>query len=288
MAWHNYNYPTAQAIPTKGGIKAQTSKGAFGKHWWAKRWIAVLESFDTGSRMSRGRSYARSGQVLSIDISPGQVVATVQGSRRTPYITTLHVKVLTREEWQRVITALSGQALFVAKLLSGEIPPEIEDIFTSAGLTLFPTRRDDLTTNCSCPDESTPCKHIAAVYYLLGEEFDRDPFLIFRLRGMDREELIRRLHETAGQEQPVGVGAEAGLQLPAEPLPVDPAAFWTGGTHPEELLGAVAIPSANAALLRRLGNFPFWRGAQSPQDALASMYEDAAQLGLEVAIGEDT
>ena len=83
---------------------------------------------------------------------------------------------------------LSQQVIFTAKLLAGEMPQDIEQAFTDAGLSLFPAQSKDLDTECSCPDWSNPCKHIAAVYYLLGEEFDRNPFLIFKLRGMEREE----------------------------------------------------------------------------------------------------
>src|SRR5262249_59266922 len=103
------------------------------------------------------------------------------------------VKVLTKPQWAKVVAALKQQALFTAKLLAGEMPQDIEQVFRDAKLSLFPEKKGDLTTECSCPDWSNPCKHIAAVYYLLGGEFDRDPFLLFPLRGLDREGLLRRL-----------------------------------------------------------------------------------------------
>ena len=186
-------YPKSQPRAAKGGIKAQTKRGAFGQSWWAKRWIAVLESFDIGARLGRGRSYARNGQVLAIDVQEGKVTAKVQGSRPQPYEVKIEVKVLAAEEWKQVLRALSGQALFVAKLLAGEMPQDIEEVFKAAKLSLFPQKQADLKTACSCPDWSNPCKHIAAVYYLLGEEFDRDPFLLFRLRGLGRDGLLERL-----------------------------------------------------------------------------------------------
>ena len=191
-----YDYPFFEpSIPreAKGGIKAQSKRGTFGESWWARRWISVLESFNIGARLGRGRSYARSGQVLSIEIDKGKVSAKVQGSRPKPYDIKLEVKTLSSSDWQKLTKVLSRQAIFSAKLLMGEMPLDIEKGFKEAGLSLFPERLKDLKTDCSCPDWSNPCKHIAAVYYLLAEEFNRDPFLIFKLRGMNREDLIAML-----------------------------------------------------------------------------------------------
>src|SRR5690242_5044033 len=137
MWWRDY-YPRSRPRQAKGGIKAQSRRGTFGQSWWAKRWIAVLESFDLGARLGRGRSYARGGQVLSIDVEQGEVKASVQGSRPRPYAITIRVKVLSAGEWKKVLEALSKQALYVAKLLAGEMPPEIEDVFRQVKLSLFP------------------------------------------------------------------------------------------------------------------------------------------------------
>jgi uncharacterized Zn finger protein len=191
--WDWGYYKPKPAKQVKGGIKAQSKRGAFGETWWAKRWIAVLESFNIGARLERGRSYARRGHVLSIDIAKGEIKSQVQGSRPKPYEIKIEIKALPESDWRKLASALSSQAIFAAKLLAGEMPNEIEQAFEEAGLSLFPTRLDDLQTNCSCPDWSNPCKHIAAVYYLIGEEFDRDPFLIFKLRGATREEFIEML-----------------------------------------------------------------------------------------------
>src|SRR5262249_46475105 len=147
-----------------GGIKAQSRAGDFGKSWWARRWQAVLDSFHLGGRLARGRTYARSGQVLNIDVEPGVVRARVQGSRPRPYDVRIGVTVLSDRQWAHLVEVLTGQALFVAKLLASEMPQDIEEVFQKARLSLFPAKRGDLRTNCSCPDEANPCKHIAAVY----------------------------------------------------------------------------------------------------------------------------
>jgi uncharacterized Zn finger protein len=286
-------FPRSRPRRARGGIKSQSQRGGFGESWWAKRWIAVLESFNIGGRLSRGRSYARSGQVLSIDIDKGKVNALVQGSRPKPYRITIQVKALERTDWKKLAQALSRQALFAAKLLAGEMPQDIEKVFEEVQLSLFPEKLRDLTTDCSCPDWSNPCKHIAAVYYLLGEEFDRDPFLIFKLRGLSREELLELLGGTGergnrknSRHKAHATEAAPIEEKPAEPLPTDPAAFWAMGNLPDDLFGDVRTPPVVAALPKRLGNFPFWRGEERFLDALEPVYRQAAQRGIDTFLGE--
>ncbi len=277
----------------KGGIRAQSKRGTFGESWWAKRWISVLESFNIGARLGRGRNYARSGQVLSIDIEKGNVRAKVQGSRPSPYRIAIEMKSIPLANWGKLVNVLSHQAIYVAKLLAGEMPQDIERIFQSAGLSLFPEKSKDLKTECSCPDWSNPCKHIAAVYYLLGEEFDRDPFLIFKLRGLSREELIRMLgsgKKETGRKKGKGKthpAREEEKTPPAlEPISADASLFWNGGNLPEDFCGEVQIPPVSAALLKRLGNFPFWRGKERFLDVLEPTYARASARGLAVFLGE--
>ncbi len=175
------------------------------------------------------------------------------------------------------------------------MPQDIETVFRDAGLSIFPEKLADLKTECSCPDWSNPCKHIAAVYYLLGEEFDRDPFLIFKLRGMDRDELIGLLGHTAhvtttegAKPKPTTFYKEEEKVAVSEPLAADGANFWNGGSMPDDFFGEVLMPAVAAALLRRLGNFPFWRGEVRLLDALDPIYTQASSLGLNVFLGEAT
>lgn len=285
-------FPPSVPRAAKGGIKAQSKRGGFAESWWAKRWIQVLESFHIGGRLQRGRSYARRGQVLSIVIDKGQVKASVQGSDPRPYRVTIALPVLSSQNWQKLVKALSQQALFSAKLLAGEMPQDIEQAFSDSGLSLFPANMKELKTDCSCPDWSNPCKHIAAVYYLLGEEFDRDPFLIFKLRGMSREELVGLLKsvggESASKKKTKARATNDQTETPPspEPLAADVARFWDGGELPEDLFGEVAIPPVPAALAKRLGNFPFWRGEERFLDAITPVYTQASPRGLELFLGE--
>lgn len=295
MAYYDEYFRPSQPRAAKGGIKAQSTRGGFGESWWAKRWEEALEGLDLGGRLSRGRSYARRGQVLSIDVEKGAVTARVQGSRARPYRVEIRVEQLGGPDWKKLTAALFERPVFAAKLLSGQMPENIEDAFRDAGLSLFPDRSDDLETDCSCPDWSNPCKHVAAVYLLLGEEFDRDPFLIFRLRGAEREELLDPAGRGAAEsgngtgEASIGASDEQGAdQTLPEPLPVDPAEFWghENADREEDAHGAVRIPTVSAALPKRLGNFPFWRGRDGFIPALEEIYRRASPAGLDVFLGE--
>ena len=290
--WNDYGFfPPSRPREAKGGIRAHSKRGAFGESWWARRLVSVLEGFDLGARLGRGRSYARRGQVLDVAIESGHVEARVQGSRPAPYKVTIKVKTLSGPQWRRAAAALAHEARFAAKLLASEMPEDVEKAFESAGLSLFPERRKDLTTECSCPDWSNPCKHIAAVYYLLGEEFDHDPFLIFKLRGMAREDLVGLLGAAPAQ----GAARRSGAPLkdddaaeappPPEPLRPEMGPFWAGGELPADPFGEVAIPVTAAALVRPLGRFPFWRGATALSEAVEPVYAQASSRGLDVFLG---
>ncbi len=286
--WDDYSF-FKRSVPreAKGGIKAQSKKGGFGESWWAKRWIQVLESFNIGARLGRGRSYARRGQVLSIEIEKGRVRAKVQGSRPKPYGVQIEIKPLSSADWKKLAKAFCHEAIYSAKLLAGEMPPDIEKTFKDVKLSLFPERLKDLKTECSCPDWSNPCKHIAAVYYLLGEEFDRDPFLIFKLRGISREDLVGMMGKADLKKASKKAEAETAPSQPdEEPLTSDVSRFWDGEPLPDDLFGEVTIPSIPAALPKRLGKFPFWRGEARFLDAMEAIYREASPIGLKIFLGE--
>ena len=250
----------AKRIAVSDGIKARSKRGAFATKWWAQRWISVLEGFNLGARLQRGATYARGGQVLGIDVTPGKVAARVQGSRKDPYKITIAIKPFTRDERSRFTAALEASPLHLAKLLAGEMPQDIESVLEKKKLSLFPARQSELTTECSCPDWSNPCKHIAAVYYLLGEEFDRDPFLLLQVRGIAREDLAPTSAPVA-ESEPVIVATSDN--------------FWEGERPSLDLIGDID-PRARLALLDRLGPFPFWRSDRPLNEAIAPILEAAA------------
>ena len=245
-------WPPARPIRVEGGIKARSKRGAIGEQWWSRRFIGVLESCGLSGRLARGRSYARAGQVLDFRLSQGKVTARVQGSRVRPYDVRIGVLPLTKAQWRRVQERLAGQALFRAKLLAGEMPHEIEDVFAECGTPLFPRSANDLDMHCSCPDWGVPCKHLAAVCYVLAEEFDRDPFAMLAWRGKARDELLAALREirTDGPEPDREVA-------PAPPLPESVEDFWSARLSPARLR-ALSAPSGSPApdLLLRMSPPP--------------------------------
>jgi uncharacterized Zn finger protein len=186
-------FPYGKTRKVEGGLKARSTRGAIGETWWSRRFIAVLESFALGTRLTRGRAYARKGQVISLDIAPGVVASTVQGSRKKPYDVTVALEPLRDKAWHAVEKAIAAEAIYSARLLAGEMPPDLEQVFASAGAPLFPRSVGELAMRCSCPDHAVPCKHIAATFYLLAEAFDDDPFQILLWRGRNRSELLAHL-----------------------------------------------------------------------------------------------
>lgn len=219
---------------------ARSARGAIGEHWWSRRFLEVLESFALGSRLTRGKNYARRGQVLSLSVAPGVVTASVQGSRKAPYKVSIALSSFSELVWAKVEVTLAEQAIHSARLLAGEMPHDLEAVFAAAGAPLFPQQVKDLSMSCSCPDWEVPCKHLAATFYLLAESFDDDPFAILLWRGRGREALLGRLRELRGGE-PVQVSEPAvptaemprvGAAMALADLVLPDGEFWTGAPVP--------------------------------------------------------
>jgi uncharacterized Zn finger protein len=260
-------YESSERLPSRDGIPARSQRGEIGETWWSRRFIAALREVTDPSRLTRGRSYARSGQVMDLRVAPGRVTAGVQGSRPAPYRVRVTLPPFTDAEWERAERALAGQALFLAALLAGEMPRDVEDAFRETGLSLFPTRADELSGSCTCPDPLNPCKHIAATLYILAEAFDEDPFLVLAWRGRPRELLLERLRALRG------AASDAASEAPApEPEPRRTGGFWHAGPELEALHFAPRAAEVPDAVLRQLGPLPRSAGAERVADALAEAY----------------
>ncbi len=263
------DYPASAPIAVEGGIKARSKRGAIGEQWWSRRFIAFLESSAMGGRLQRGRAYARRGQVLEFSLHAGKVSARVQGSRPQPYRVSVTVRPLTVAQWRAIEARLASQALFRARLLAGEMPAEIEQVFADCGAPLFPEPDRDLTMSCNCPDWGVPCKHLAAVCYVLAESFDDDPFAMLALRGKKRDDLLTALRGKTGAAPvpppaisgpPAGAGTSPAQALLADvtavPLADTLADFWSPGLSQARLRALPANPVAPPDLLLRLATPP--------------------------------
>lgn len=259
----------------KDGIRARSTRGEIGETWWSRRFIEALKEVADTNRLSRGRSYARSGQVMDLRVESGSVTAKVQGSAARPYAVKIHLTPFKDHEWARAEEALADQAIFLAALLSGEMPRDVEQAFEAAGLTLFPSRPEELRSDCSCPDWMNPCKHVAATYYILAEAFDTDPFLVLTWRGRTRDDLLARLRELRASRpeeeaaEPIDEGSEETPPAVVEPAVAD---FWRAGTEMASLAFSPRAPAVPDAVLRQLGPLPPEAGGPDADRALAEAY----------------
>ncbi len=273
--WNWYKTTTPKSV--EGGIKAKSKKGAIASKWWSKKWIAALERFQIGARLNRGRAYARKGQVAELKIEKGMVTARVQGSRSGAYRIKIKLKTHSESVWKSIAEKVVEQPIFAAQLLGNEMPDEIETLFNPVKTPLFPKTHGDLETDCSCPDWSNPCKHIAAVYYLIAEALDSDPFLLFKLRGIEREEFLEMIRKCGGTEE-----IEEEPEIEPVELPTEEESFF--GVVPEETDSnpSPKTPSLHAAIPKRLGSLGFWRGETPFHEKMEEIYHRASLSAVEL------
>ena len=279
--------------PPARGIKLSKA----GTTWWGLRWIEALEGVLQGDagRLARGRTYARAGRTHDLVVKGGKVTAKVTGSRPTPYKITIELPQLDAATWRAAIDGMARKAQFAAELLAGQMPQTIDEVFREAGASLFPARRADLKTSCSCPDWGDPCKHVAATHYVLGEALDRDPFLLFELRGKTRDHVLDALRAARGGPAPTPTKGARRQAPPARAVPTVPTVTLgplTAATYDQARAPLPALqfrfdePVAHGAVLRQLGAPAAWAGDASPADVLAPLVRAAAEAARRIALAE--
>jgi uncharacterized Zn finger protein len=234
------------------------------REWWAQRWIDLLESFGWARRLERARIYAREGRILSLNFDDAKVFALVQGTAPEPYEVTLNLEPFSDEQWQYVVESMADRAIFSAKLLAGEMPANIEEVFTENGLSLFPLTKFDIQSDCNCPDPVNPCKHIGAIYYSLGDRFSQDPFVLFQLRHRTKAKILEALRQ---QRQAVGTVSNNRPQVETAPaakksLDADRGAdrgadrFWEYDAPLDPTLVVITPTAMSETIIDSLGNIP--------------------------------
>lgn len=264
------------------------------REWWSQRWLELLDSYRFKKRLERARNYARQGNVLSIEFKGAKVLAKVQGSEVEPYKVSLSLSSFSDEEWGYIIETMSKKALFAAKLLAGEMPQNIEEVFTANGLSLFPFTLSDVHSKCSCPDKANPCKHVGAVYYQLGDRFSEDPFVLFQLRGRTKEQIISDLRQLRGAklETEATVTPDHQQTINHNQYNVKIDNFWQYNEPLDSSL-VVITPSSNETLLDVLGTIPLGQNEESTINLTASdvvmkyletLYKEVSQKAMLAAM----
>jgi uncharacterized Zn finger protein len=297
--WDGFEWRRATKQPApEHGIKVKKA----GTTWWGERWLRALEGVLRGEagRLGRGKSYARAGRVHDLVIENGRVTARVTGTRPTPYEVRIELCPLDAEAWTRTLTALARKAQFSAELLAGGMPDAIDQVFHGEGFSLFPRQRSELVTSCSCPDAGNPCKHVAATHYVLGEALDRDPFLLFELRGKTKAQVLAELRAARGRAETSPAKSRAKRASSAPPTPAPGAEIphvrlgrVAAETYDRSALGIPSLhfsfeaPVSHGATLRQLGLPAAWQG-ESLEASLGPLVRAAADTARRAALDEPT
>jgi len=275
----------------------------FSRTWWGKRFIQALEQFTDSGRLGRGRSYASGGKILEYKIDKNKITAKVRGSinpyfgvyKEPRYNTTIEITPIAKTSWSKAIKSISSKASLVSKLLINEVPDNIESAFSDLGLHLLPHSKKDFKISCSCPDYANPCKHIAGVYYLVASQLDHNPFLLFELRGLSKDELQAELAKSPlGQALSSELTAQevtlvsatsyyTKLEKVAVADKVNPREFWLGTKRLPSNIEVAEPASIPAILIKKQGDFPaFWQKDTSFISVMEELYQRVKTKNREV------
>lgn len=259
------------------------------REWWSQQWLDLLNKYRFKKRLERARNYARQGHVLSIEFTEKKVEAKVQGTQPEPYEVSLWLDTFSDEEWGYLVETLSQRAIFSAKLLAGEMPQNIEEVFAANGLRLFPFSLDDVHSYCSCPDKANPCKHIGAVYYMLGDRFSEDPFVLFQLRGRTQEHIIANLRQLRSQTEDEIEQDNPDQQIVSNRnnYPPQVESFWDYNEQLESSLVVIAPPSSSETVLNLLGNLTSDSASETVMQYLDTIYQKVSQNAILTALSRD-
>lgn len=243
----------------KGGSSSTNSS------WLTERILAVLHRLGVEPHLDQGLQLVKKRKILDFHVSTGMILAKIQGERYRPYNTTLEVRAFSEDEWGKVFTVLSQKALFAAKLLAGELPAEFDHAFVESGVKIFPVSLDDpadlITFRCDCEANKRSCEHLAALYFLVNEKFEADPFLAFALRGRSARETLselRRLRRSFCNRNEISVRQfYSGLEsIETSPLSEALPRYWNNGATISSLQFTIRADELPGTILRQLEPCP--------------------------------
>jgi uncharacterized Zn finger protein len=272
------------------------------KTWWGRKFIEALEEEGDSGRLSRGRSYARPGnpKIKHFEIQQDLVIAQIRGSvnpyfgvyKEPTYTITIEFEPISPARWTAAIALMATKASLVSRLMLNEMPDTIDDTFSVLGLNLLPRSSQDFQADCTCPDWGHPCKHIAGTYYLIAAALDRDPFLLFELRGLSRQDLLTELAKT-----PLGSALATELQRSTRPpqhsdsyytRPIATTVqhspslrdYWHGERRlPDDIPPATVPPVAGIPIKKQGDRPPFWERDNSFIEAMETIYNQVRKKG---------
>ena len=263
--------------------------------WWGERFLEALEQRMDYGRLSRGRAYSGPNRMLDFSIQGAKIKAKLRGNtnpyfgvyEEPEYRVSIQLKTIAKARWQSIIKDLAGNAAWLSRLILNEMPDNIQQVFVKHNANLLPgTSSQDLSTKCSCPDWANPCKHVAGTYYKVASLLDRDPFLLFELRGMEKSILHQNLAES-----PLGKALLSQITQPdAIPLEIvehrftHPGyedrkettfkTFWHGETDCPSPGNTQSYSPVSAALIKKQGAYPpFWDQDQSFVEVMEAVYQ---------------
>ena len=268
----------------RNGLKLRSGDVETPGNWVARRWIELLEQLIPPAARVDGLEYARSGQIITLQLSSGGVVGRVQGRMAEPYEVRWRIPAFADQQWRGIFEAMAGEASYAAKLLEREVPQPLEALMTPLGLRLVPDI-GEVEVDCSCRTPAA-CKHAAAVAYLVAERLGDDPLVAFDLRGMPSNRVVDRLGTARTRHGTTDAVAHSEPIPPQEAQATRPLhecldSFWRPGPELTQLQRMPPPHHASHALLRRLGPSPL-PGKFPLVGLLASVYDTVAEYAVKL------
>jgi uncharacterized Zn finger protein len=254
------------------------ARKSYGTTWWGQQWLQALSNIDFSNRLPRGRSYANTGKVRSVEVKGNSIHAKVQGTQPSPYRVDISVPIFSKEENQRLVGEVARNPALVAKLLNRELPPELLQFAEKQKIHVFPHSWRDFSMHCSCPDFAVPCKHLAAVIYTLADEIDRNPFMVFELHGLDLVKALEDKNIHVADQQTERITKAASLL--ADPV----AASLKPEVAQPEPIDFTSIPGIGADILTLFKPHPLFFNGDF-KEVVQKLYAGAAKAAVKLLNG---
>lgn len=256
---------------------------SFGNTWWGKQWLNALANIDYSNRLPRGRTYARNGSVRDITIKDNEIIAKIQGSRATPYKVKVLIPSFSRSEQARITDIVTNNPVYLSQLLNRKLPTDLYETFRRENIEIFPKTWKDIKGSCSCPDWAVPCKHLAAVLYLIANEIDKNPFMVFELHKFDLFEALEKANFVVEGQAETPISQTTDLW---QPYGKDETPFsWSKEVFQQ--LDFTKIPDCSEQILILYGENPVFYPEGDFKKLLGGTYKSVAKKVAKIKITQE-